>query len=138
MWEAQHDSDLSKLDQFAGWLDRNCEYWENVRNSNGRTIIHAAVENGNTTLVKTLISSDVNAKEMCGAMPLTIAVVNKNEELAQVLVQNFLIFQSLFYNNTKSHNHCQKMDMDIVSTMENMSNQDLEENSEIWQISHCA
>ena len=39
MWEAQHDSDVSKLDQFIGWLDRNREYWENVRDSNGRTII---------------------------------------------------------------------------------------------------
>ena len=53
MWEAQHDCDVSKLDQFIGWLDRNREYWENVRDSNGRTIIHAAEENGNTTLVKT-------------------------------------------------------------------------------------
>ena len=93
MWEAQHDRDVSKLDQFIGWLDRNRKYWENVRDCKGRTIVHAAVENGNTTLVKTLISAgvDVNAKEICGVTLLTIAVVDKNEELAQLLVQNFAI-----------------------------------------------
>ena len=141
MWEAQHDRDVSKLDQFIGWLDRNREYWENVRDSNGRTIIHAAVENGNTTLVKTLISAgvDVNAKEICGATPLTIAVVNKNEELAQLLVQNFAIFDSRYFTTIPNPvTIAKKMDMDIASTMDNMSNQDLAENSEIWQIFHCA
>ena len=28
MWEPQHDSDVSKLDQFIGWLDRNRKRFE--------------------------------------------------------------------------------------------------------------
>ena len=35
MWEAQHDSDVSKLDQLIGWLDKNREYWENARDCDG-------------------------------------------------------------------------------------------------------
>ena len=82
------------------------------------------------TLVKRLISAgvDVNAKEMCGATPLTIAVVNKNEELAQLLVQNFANFDSRYFATIPNpvtiakkngHGYCQY-------------------NSEILQIFHCA
>ena len=65
---------------------------------------------------------------MCGATPLTIAVVNKNEELAQLLVQNFAIFDSRYFTTIPNPvTIAKKMDMDIVSTMENMSDQDLAE-----------
>ena len=99
MWEAQHDSDVSKLDQLIDWLDKNREYWENVRDCDGRTVLHAAVENENTAFVKTLITAgvDVNAKEICGATPLTIAVVKKNEELSKLLIQNFAMFDSQYF-----------------------------------------
>ena len=50
-----------------------------MRDSRGRTILHTAVENENLAFVKTLVSAgvDINAKERCGATPLTIAVVKK-------------------------------------------------------------
>ena len=73
MWEAQQHNDLSKFDKFISWLDDNRQLWEDV------TILHAAVENENLAFVKTLVSAgvDINAKELCGATPLTIAVVKK-------------------------------------------------------------
>ena len=141
MWEAQHDSDVSKLDQFIGWLDKNREYWENVRDCNGRTILHAVVENGNTALVKTLISAgvDVNAKEMCGATPLTIAVVKKNEELSELLIQNFAMFDSRYFTTIPNPmTIAEKLDMKIVGTMKKMSDKGLADNYEIWRTFFCA
>ena len=87
MWQAQQHNDLSKFDQFISWLDDNRQLWEDVRDSRGRTVLHAAVENGNLAFVKTLVSAgvDINAKELCAATPLTIAVVKENEEMAQFL-----------------------------------------------------
>jgi flagellin-specific chaperone FliS len=78
MWEAQQDKDTSRFDKFIDWLSSHRNYWENVKDHNGRTILHAAVENGNIPLVKTLVTVgvDINAKELCGATPLTIAVIN--------------------------------------------------------------
>ena len=51
--------------------------WVHVRDHHGRTVLHAAVENGHMSLVKTLVSTgvDVNVKERCGASPLTLAVI---------------------------------------------------------------
>jgi ankyrin repeat protein len=87
MWQAQQHNNLSKFDQFISWLDDNRQLWEDVRDSRGRTVLHAAVENGNLAFVKTLVSAgvDINAKELCAATPLTIAVVKENEEMAQFL-----------------------------------------------------
>ena len=69
MWQAQQHNDLSKFDQFISWLDDNRQLWEDVRDSRGRAVLHAAVENGNLAFVKTLVSAgvDINVKELCGA-----------------------------------------------------------------------
>ena len=141
MWEAQHDSDVSKLDQLIGWLDKNHEYCENVRGCDGRTILHAAVENENTAFVKTLITAgvDVHAKEMCGATPLTIAVVKKNDKLSELLIQNFAMFDSRYFTTIPSlMTIAEKLDMNIVGTMKKISDIGLADNYEIWRPFFCA
>ena len=141
MWEAQQHNDLSKFDQFISWLDDNRQLWEDVRDSRGRTILHAAVENENLAFVKTLVSAgvDINAKELCGATPLTIAVVKKNEEMAQFLVDNFAIFDGRFFTNIPNPmDIAVKMEMDVVNLMRQISNKDTLDNSEIWRTFQCA
>ena len=82
MWEAQQGGEDGFLN-FIGWLNSHRNVWENVKDFNGRTLIHAAVENGNLPMVKTLVYAgvNINAKERCGATALTIAVLKKNEEI---------------------------------------------------------
>ena len=91
--------------------------------------------------VKTLVSAgvDINAKELCGATPLTIAVVKKNEEMAQFLVDNFAIFDGRFFTNIPNPmDIAAKMEMDVVNLMRQISNKDSLDNSEIWRTFQCA
>jgi ankyrin repeat protein len=92
MWEAQQ-GDEEKFENFIGWLHSHRNAWENVKDFNGRTLIHAAVENDNLSMVKTLVCAgvNINAKERCGATALTIAVIKKNEEICKFLLENFAI-----------------------------------------------
>jgi hypothetical protein len=141
MWQAQQHNDLSKFDQFISWLDDNRQLWEDVRDSRRRTVLHAAVENGNLAFVKTLVSAgvDINAKELCGATPLTIAVVKKNEEMAQFLIDNFAIFDGRFFTNIPNPmDIAVKLEMDVVNLMKKISNKDSVDNGEIWRTFQCA
>ena len=79
MWHAQQDDEVEGFSNFIGWLDSHINVWENIKDFNGRTLIHAAVENYNLSMVKTLVYAEVNinAKERCGATALTISVMKK-------------------------------------------------------------
>ena len=61
--------------------------WEAVTDHLGRNILHCAVENGNVSLVKTLLSAglNINVQEGCGATTLTIAVLKKGSRYVQAL-----------------------------------------------------
>ena len=59
---------------------------------------------------------DINA--LCGATPLTIAVVKKNEEMAQFLIDNFAIFDGRFFTNIPNPmDVAVKLEMDVVNLM---------------------
>ena len=102
MWEAQQSSDLAEYSNFISGLASQRESWANIRDHHGRTVLHKAVENGNLLLVKTLLcaGADVNVKEKCGATPLLLAVIKKNEELSAYLLENFAVFDSHFSENS--------------------------------------
>ena len=141
MWEAQQNHDSSKFDQFISWLNDNRQRWEDARDSFGRTVLHAAVENGNLALVKTLVLAgvDINAKEFCGATPLAIAVVKKNEEMAQFLTNSFAIFDSRFFTNIPNPmDIAAKMEMDVVNLIRKIPHKDSVDNGEIWRTFQCA
>lgn len=104
MWEAQQASDVSEYEKFINWMSSQRENWEDVRDHNGRTILHAAVEKGNMTLVKTLVSAgvNVNVKERCGATPLNLAVIKKHEEMCSFLLNNFAVYSDFFFSTIPS------------------------------------
>ena len=77
IWDAQRAGGVSKYDKFNHSMSAQPQSWADVRDHRGRTVLHAAVENGNMTLSKTLVSAgvDVNVKERCRASPPTLAVI---------------------------------------------------------------
>ena len=78
MRDAQQASDVSTYDKFIHSVSAQPQSWAHVRDYHGRTVLHAAVENGHMSLVKTLVSTgvDVNVKERCGASPLTLETLS--------------------------------------------------------------
>ena len=104
--EAQQGNE-EKFERFIDWLDSNGNIWENVKDYNGRTLLHDAVVSENFSLVKTLVCAgvNINAKERCGATALTIAVIKKNEEISKFLLKNFAIFGDYFFPSIPSP-HC--------------------------------
>ena len=78
MRDAQQASDVSTVDKFIHSVSAQLQSWAHVRGHHGRTVLHAAVENGHMSLVKTLVSTgvDVNVKERCGASPVTLETLS--------------------------------------------------------------
>jgi ankyrin repeat protein len=89
--QSRGDEQLNKL---VKKLQDTQDEWENVTDHLGRSILHYAVEYNNIPLVKTLISCilNINVQEGCGATPLSIAVLNRNSVMCELLVQNFASF----------------------------------------------
>ncbi|KAL9977021.1 hypothetical protein ACROYT_G014382 [Oculina patagonica] len=104
MWEAQQASDASEYEKFTNWLSMQRKNWEDAKDDNARTILHAALENRNMTLVKTLFSAgvNVNVKEKCGATPLTLAVIRKDEDICPFLLSNFAVYSDYFFSTIPS------------------------------------
>lgn len=74
MWKAVHNPDFTLFEIFLIEIDEKHYEWDTINTDNfGRTIIHAAVEENNETLIRTLlhVGVDVNCVEGCGASPLT-------------------------------------------------------------------
>ena len=66
-----------------------------IRDQYERTVFHHAVEMRNYTLVKVLLAVGVNpnAKEGCGATPMTLAALNSDSSMTKLLLDNFGEFQ---------------------------------------------
>lgn len=94
MWKAVQNPDSTAFQRFLNDMeDKRCKWDTSNTDHFGRTILHAAVEENNETLIQTLLHAgiDVNCLEGCGASPLTIAVLNKNEKLVKLLHSNFAL-----------------------------------------------
>ncbi len=135
MWDKSNDPE--KFEEFIGWLDSHGDDWKLVTDHHGRTLLHAAVENENVPLVKTLISTgvNINAREICGATPLTIAVIKRNEEISRYLLENFATFDHRFFSTIPNpKDMAAKMETDVLSLMDDISIQDMAIDVDIWQI----
>ena len=135
MWEAQQN-DTVEFVKFITWLDNNRNQWENIKDHYGRTILHKAIENGNIPLVKTLVTAgiNINAKEICGATPLTIAVVKKDEGMSQYVMENLAIFDSHYFTTIPCpYVIAKKSEMNVVHIMDEIMKKDFSTNEEIWQ-----
>lgn len=94
MWKAVHNQDSTAFEKFLSEMEeKRCEWDTSNVDHFGRTIIHAAVEENNETLIRTLlhVGIDVNCLEGCGASPLTLAVLNKNQKLVKLLHEHFAL-----------------------------------------------
>ena len=79
IWQARQSIDPAAVVQFKQYLQTNKELWENVKDHHGCSVLHYAVQNGNHSLVQTLINAGINPniKMRCGATPLTLAVIKQ-------------------------------------------------------------
>ena len=101
MWTARQSCDLAVTVELQQYMCTNRGFWENATDHHGCTVMHHAVQNGNYALVKTLLNAGVNpnVKENCGATPLTLAVLKGDEEMVQILLENFAICRESFYTS---------------------------------------
>ena len=76
----------------------------NIRDHLGRTMLHAAVEQQNVTLVNCLIRAgfNPNVKEKCGVTPILIAVILNNKEICQLLVESRACVRGPLFTNILS------------------------------------
>ena len=87
--------------------------------------------------MKTLISTgvNINAREICGATPLTVAVIKKNEEISRYLLENFATFDHRFFSTIPNpKDMAAKMETEVLSLMDDISIQDMAIDVDIWQI----
>lgn len=131
-------TDESSLDRMVQKLSRESKKWKNVKDMYGRTIFHAAVEGKHYTLANILLSSGVNpnAKEGCGATPMSIAVLNSDPSMCKLLLENFGECEGGMYKSFPSplemaiamdlneitdlfKNHSQNLDSSIVNFIQN-------------------
>ena len=111
--EITRSGDESSLDATVRDVSKLTKELENTRDKFGRTVLHAAVERRNITLTKILISSGINpnAKELCGATPLSIAVINADVNICELLVSNFAVFKGEMFGDFPSP-------LEMATTME--------------------
>ena len=78
------------LDKTVFELSQNKKI-NNCRDRYDRTVFHAAVEEKQYTLVNILLACGINpnAKEGCGATPMSLAVINSDLEMCKILTMNF-------------------------------------------------
>ena len=110
-------TDFSKL---ADKLRSTRQEWEVVTDRLGWNILHCAVENGNISLVKILLSAglNINVQEGCGATPLTIAVLKREADMCKLLVENFASVSGALYSNMPSPiEMAEVMELDEIVTI---------------------
>ena len=85
--------DDSSLDKMVQGLSRGNKKVNDAqcKDRYERTIFHAAVEEKQYTLVNILLAAGINpnAKEGCGATPMSIAVINSDLDMCKILQMNF-------------------------------------------------
>ena len=102
--EITRSSDESLLDRTIQGISKLTKKLESTRDKFGRTVLHAAVEQRNFTLTNILISSGINpnSKELCGATPLSLAVLNSDINICDILITNFAEFKGDMFGNFPS------------------------------------
>lgn len=115
--QSRESTDFSKL---SDKLRSTRQEWEFVTDHLGRNILHCAVENGNISLVKILLSAglNINVQEGCGAIPLTIAVLKREADMCKLLVENFASVSGALYSNMPSPiEMAEVMELDEIVTI---------------------
>ena len=134
MLRAMQSKESEALSKLVKKLQDTQKEWEDVEDHLGRNILHYAVEYNNTPLVKTLLSSglNINIQEGCGATPLSIAVLNRNTAMCELLVKNFASFSGPLYASMPSPMDMAK-NMELTEIMELFVHEE-QENDDIENI----
>lgn len=137
MWHANQSVDAAAIVEFKQYLHANRNLWENARDHHGCTVMHHAVQNGNLPLVQTLINAGVNpnAKERCGATPLTLAVLKGDEKMVKLLLENFSNCHDWFYSSVPGPKQiAEKLGLNNISTLvESYLTQEKEHDLTVWE-----
>ena len=87
--------------------------------------------------MKTLLcpGADVNVKVKCGATPLLLAVIKKNEELSDYLLENFSVFDSHFFSTIPSpHVIAKSLNLEVAKIMDQKSKASNSLDHSIWKM----
>ena len=89
--EAVYSEDDNAFDNLVHQLSKESDRINALTDKYGRNVFHLAVEGKQYTLVKVLVSIGINpnCKEGCGATPLTLAVLNADTKMCQILLENY-------------------------------------------------
>ena len=138
MWRARQSIDPAAIVEFKQYLQTNCEAWENARDHHGLSIMHHAVQNGNHSLVQTLLNAGVNpnVKERCGATPLTLAVIKGDEEMVRILLRNYSICDDSFFVSVPGPKQiADKLELHAISAMiDDCIARDKEQDIAVWEV----
>ena len=119
-------------------LKRTVHHWESARDHHGCTIIYHAVQNGNHSLVQTLLNAGVNpnVKERCGATPLTLAVLKGDEKMVKLLIDNFAICEDSYFSSVPGPKLItSKLGFEnIVTMIDNCLASENQTDLEIWKV----
>lgn len=96
VWESKQSDSVERVIQDLSKINL-----QDVRDHLGRTLLHMAVEQGNYDLACCLMQAgcNPNAKEMCGATPLVIAVIKKNKQVCELLVNHRACVRGPLFTN---------------------------------------
>ncbi len=137
MWQAMQSSDPAAVVVLQQYLKTNRSSWENARDHHGCTIMHHIVQNGNHSLMETLLNAGVNPniKERRGATPLTLAVLNGDEKMVKLLIDNFAICEDNFFSSVPAPKAiASKLGYDnIVTMIENCLESDNQTDLKVWE-----
>ena len=120
-------------DRFERFVKELAEkpYIHNARDHLGRTLLHVAVEKLNINFVRRLcnVGFNPNARGKCGITPLIIAVILKNKDLCQLLVNTRASVRGPLFTNVPSPIAiARKMDLPEISDILDPTESDEEDN----------
>ncbi len=98
---AVYSRDDNSLDNLVHQLSKESDCINALTDKYGRNVFHLAVERKQYALVKVLLSIGINpnCKEGCGATPMTLAVLNADTTMCQLLLENYADYDGPFFDS---------------------------------------
>lgn len=138
IWHAHQSNDPDDLTRLVQYLQLNRKSWEDATDHHGRSILHHAVEEENSTLVQTLLNVGINpnVKERCGVTPLTLAIIKGNQEIVKFLFESFAEFDDKFYTSVPAPKvMADKMNLPTIrQLLDDFSTKEADSDKIIWEL----
>lgn len=138
MWRAIQSIDPAAIVEFKQYLQTNREAHDDLLHFPMLSIMHYAVQNGNHSLVQTLLNAGVNpnVKERYAATPLTLAVIKGDEEMVTILLRNYSICDDSFFVSLPGPKQiADKLELPAISAMiDDCIVRDKEQDIAVWEV----